>query len=106
MRENGSWKKIDANTGFIPFVKSEIHRIIESQNGLGWKEPQGSSSSNPTAAARATNLHVYLILDQVAWGPIQPGLEHLHDTQGIHGIYGQPVPAPHHSHGKELPPDI
>lgn len=36
VRENGSWKKIDANTGFIPFVKSEIHRIIESQNGLGW----------------------------------------------------------------------
>ena len=36
---------------------------------------------------------------------IQPGLEHL-QGQGIHSLSEQPVPAPHHSLGKELPPDI
>ena len=32
------------------------HRIIESQNGLGRKGPQGSSGSNPPATGRAINL--------------------------------------------------
>ena len=32
--------------------------IVESQNGLGWKGPQGSSSSKPPATGRATNLHI------------------------------------------------
>ena len=31
--------------------------IAAPQNGLGWKGPQGSRSSNPSAACRATNLH-------------------------------------------------
>ena len=43
----------------------------------------------------------HLILDQDAQGPIQPGLEHLKGW-GIHSLSGQPVPAPHHSHSKEL----
>jgi len=47
----------------------------------------------------------HLILDQAVQGPIQPGLEHLQGW-GIHSLSGQPVPAPHHSHSKELPPDI
>ena len=33
--------------------------------------------------------------------PIQPGLESL-QRWGIHSLSGQPVPAPHHSHSKEL----
>jgi len=47
-----------------------------------------------------------LIPAQAAQGPIQPGLEH------VQGWTGQPQPlwaavsAPHHSHSKELPPDI
>ena len=45
------------------------------------------------------------LLDQVAQGLIQPGLEHL-QRQGIYNLSGQPVPAPHHSPGKELSPDI
>jgi len=45
------------------------------------------------------------VLDQIAQGPIQPGLEHLQE-QGIHSLFGQSVPAPHHSLSKELPPDI
>ena len=45
------------------------------------------------------------LLDQVAQGPIQPGLEHLQGW-GIHNLSGQPIPAPHHSPGKELSPNI
>ena len=48
---------------------------------------------------------LYLILDQAAQSPIQPGLEHL-QGQGTHNLSEQPVPAAHHSHCKELPPDI
>jgi len=29
--------------------------LIESKNGLGWKGPQGSSGSNPSAIGRAAN---------------------------------------------------
>ena len=47
----------------------------------------------------------HLILDQAAQGSIQPGLEHLKGW-GIHNLSGQPVPAPHHSHSKVLPPAI
>ena len=32
---------------------------IESQNGLGWKGPQGSCISNPPLPGRATNLPIY-----------------------------------------------
>jgi len=38
-------------------------------------------------------------------GTIQPGLDHLQGL-GIHNLSGQPIPAPHHSHNKEYPPDI
>ena len=73
-------------------------QITESQNGLGWKEPQGSRISNPPARQSHQPPH---LLDQVVQGPIQPGLEHL-QGRGIHNLSGQPVPAPHHSPGKEL----
>jgi len=45
----------------------------------------------------------HLILDQAAQTTTQPGLEHLQGW-GIHNLSGQPVPAPHHSLGKKLPP--
>ena len=76
--------------------------ITESHNGLGWKRPQGSWISNPPARQGHQPPH---LLDQVTQGPIQPDLEHL-QGQDIHNLSGQPVPAPHHSHSKELPPDI
>ena len=47
----------------------------------------------------------HVMLGQAAQGPIQPGLEHLQGW-GIHNLSEQPIPAPHHSHSKELPPDI
>ena len=78
--------------------------IIESQNGPGWKGPQVSSSSNLPVAGRAANLHIEYCQGQAAQGPIQPGLEHLQGW-GIHSLSGQPVPAPHHCLGKELPPE-
>ena len=43
----------------------------------------------------------YLILEQAAQGAIQPGLEHLQGWS-IHNLSRQPVPAPHHSFGKEI----
>ena len=43
--------------------------------------------------------------DQAAQGPIQHGLEHLQGWS-IHSLSEQPVPAPHHSLCKELPPRI
>jgi len=53
-------------------------KIIESQNGPGWKGPQGSSSPNP-ACHRQGHQPPYLTPDQAAQGPIQPGLEHLQE---------------------------
>lgn len=47
----------------------------------------------------------HLILDQAVQGHIQPGLEQLQEW-GISNLFGQPVPVPHHSHSKELPPDL
>uniref|UniRef100_A0A8C2SU90 Dynein light chain Tctex-type 2 n=1 Tax=Coturnix japonica TaxID=93934 RepID=A0A8C2SU90_COTJA len=41
------------------------------------------------------------LLDQVAQGPVQPGLEHL-QGRGIHNLPGQPVPGPNHSPSEEL----
>ena len=87
---------------FDNFDNFDNHRIIESQNGLGWKRPQGSWISNPPARQGHQPPH---LLDQVAQGPIQPGLEHLQGW-GIHNLSGQPVPAPHHYPCKELPPNI
>jgi len=37
---------------------SGFHGIIEPQNGLGWKGPQRSPSSNLPATGRATTLHI------------------------------------------------
>ena len=39
--------------------------------------------------------------DQVARGPIQPGLGHL-QGRGTHSFSGQPVPVLHHSLSKEF----
>ena len=54
-------------------------QITESQNGLGWKGPQGSRISNPSAGQGHQPPH---LLDQAAQGPIQPGLEHLQGWTG------------------------
>ena len=84
----------------LALVQSQNH--TESQNGLRWKGPQGSWISNPPARQGHQPPH---LLDQVAQGPIQPGLEQL-QGRGIYNLSGQPVPAPHHTPGKELPPNI
>ena len=76
--------------------------LTESQNGLGWKGPQRSQISNPPASQGHQPPH---LLHQVAQGLIQPGLEHL-QGRSVPSLSGQPVPAPHHSPCKELPPNI
>jgi len=48
----------------------------------------------------------HFIPAQVAQGPIQPGPEHLQGWTGHPQPLWAAVPAPHHSHSKELPPDI
>jgi len=45
------------------------------------------------------------LIHQAAQGSVQPGLERLQEW-GIHSLSEQPAPAPHHSHRKELPPDV
>jgi len=77
------------------------HKIIE------WLGLEGTSriiKLQPLCCVQGCQLS-HLILDQAAQGPIQPGREHLQGW-GIHSLSGQPVPTPHHSHNKELPPDI
>ena len=37
--------------------QTELHRITELQNGLGWKEPLRSPSSDPPAIGRDTSLY-------------------------------------------------
>ena len=43
----------------------------------------------------------HLPLDQVAYSPIQPGLE-CFQGGGIHKVTGQPVPVSHYTHSKEF----
>ena len=78
-------------------ISYKLHRIIE------WLGLQGTSriiELQPPCCRQGLQ-PPYLILDQAAQGPIQPGLEHL-QGRSIHSLSGQPVPAPHHSLGKEL----
>ena len=83
------------------FNLSLFHRITE------WLGLEGTSRIINLLSLCCSQGHQpsHLILDQAAQGPIQPGLEHLQGW-GIHNFSGQPVPALHHSHSKELPSDI
>ena len=71
---------------------------------MGWKGPQGSSSSNPPGSCcRQGHQPPHLIPDQPSQCPIPPGLEHLQGWTGHPQPLWAAVPAPHHSHSKELP---
>ena len=59
----------------------------------------------PTPCRRQGQQPPHLIVDQAAHSAIQPSLKHFQGW-GIHNLSGQPVLAPHHSLGKELPPNI
>ena len=72
---------------------------------MTWVGRNIKDHESPIPFHRQGHQHPHLILDQPAQGPIQPCLEHLQGW-GIHNLSGQPVPAPHHYHSKELPPDI
>ena len=82
---------------------SAVKIFTESQNGLAWVGRDLKDHEPPHH--RQGHQPPHLIPDQAAQGPIQPNLEHL-QGQGIHTLSEQPVPALHHSHSKELPPDI
>ena len=72
---------------------------------MAWVGRDAEDHQAPTPCHGQDHQPPYLILDQAAQGPIQHGLEHLQEW-GIHNLLGQLVPAPHHSLGKELLPDI
>jgi len=84
-----------------PSLEFTYHRIIE------WPGLEGTSKINKPQLPchRQGHQPPHLILDQAAQDLIQSGPEHL-QGQSIRNLSGQPVPAPHHSLSKELPPDI
>ena len=73
---------------------------------MAWVGRDPKNHEAPTSLLQAGPQPPHLIPAQAAQGPIQPGLEHLQGWT----VHPQPlwtaVPAPHHSHSKELPPDI
>ena len=80
--------------------ESGIHTIIEWL-GLEWTP---KIIMFQPSCQRQGHQPPDLVLDQVAQGPIQTGLEHLQGWS-IRSLSGQPVPASH-SLCEELPPDI
>ena len=93
----------------LPLIFTLIHILIffNHQRIIEWLGFEGTSRimKLQSVCHRHSHQPPYLILDQAAQDPIQPGLEHL-QGRGIHSLSGQPVPASHHSHSKEFPPDI
>ena len=84
---------------FFSFLKvCSYRRLIESQNGLGWKGHLKIISFQLPCHGQG-----HLPLDQVAQSPIQPDFDHFQGW-GIHSFSGQPVPVPHHPHSKEFLP--
>ena len=78
----------------MPILEVKIEKLFqskaESQNGLGWKEPQWPLSFNPPCYVQG-----HQPPDQAAQSHIQPGFECLQGW-GIHSLLGQPVPVLHH----------
>ena len=59
---------------------------------MAWVERSPKAHQVSTPCHRQAHQPADLALEQVAQGPIQPGLEHLQGW-GIHRLSGQPVPA-------------
>ena len=89
----------------FPIFSSNPIAEIAQNHRMAWVGRDLKDHQAPTPHHRQGRQPPYLILVQAAQGPIQPGLEHLQGW-GIHNLSGQPVPAPHCSHSKELSPDI
>ena len=84
-------------------ISNRTYKITESQNALDWKGPQRSSSSSKLPQVGPPNSTFNTIPGcpgpHPAWSWTPPGTGH---PQFLWAA----VPAPHHSHSKELPPDI
>jgi len=71
---------------------------------MAWVGRDSKDHEAPTPCShRQGHQPPHLIPDQAAQGPIQPGLEHLQGWTGHPQPLWTAVPAPHHSHSKELP---
>ena len=80
--------------GDYPSVLFPWH-VTESQNGLGWKRPQRSSSSSPLAVGRVDYVKHWIVMPRamsLLEHPVSPWTP---PGRG-HNLSGQPVPAPHH----------
>jgi len=73
---------------------------------MAWVGRDLKDHEAPTFHHRQDHQPPHLIPSQAAHGPIQPGLEHLQGWMGHPQPLWAAVPAPHHTHSKELPPDI
>ena len=96
------WTSVPLAVCFLfAFTESQNHRMAWVRRDL--KDHQAPTPTPlPPTTGRQAGPTTSISNTQ---GPIQPGLEHF-QGRGIHSLPGQPVPAPHHSHSKELPPDI
>ena len=75
---------------------SQNHRMARAGRDLKDHEA-------PTPHHRQGHQPPHVIPAHAAQGPIQPGLEHLQGWTGHPQPLWAAVPAPHHSHSKELP---
>jgi len=69
------------------------------------RDPEDHQASTGLSWGETPQQPPDLVLEQVAQGPIQPGLEHFRGW-GIHCLSGQTVSTPPHTLCEELPPDI
>ena len=76
----GSWRFYQQGEVQRSYWATQPHRIIESQNGLGWKGPQGSWSSNPPPKAgpptSTFNTRPGCPGPHPTWPWTPPGMEH------------------------------
>ena len=94
-------------TGFLQCVLSDA--LVSYSHGITeWPGLEGTSGITKLQPPCHMQGHQppHLIPAHAAQGPIQPGLEHLQGWTGHPQPLWAAVPAAHHSHSKELPPDI
>jgi len=73
-KSGGTWLSCSRNTG--AFCSPKLSDVIESQNGLGWKGPQSSLSSNPLLCAGSPTTSPGCSEPHPAWPWMPAGMGH------------------------------